>query len=188
MSPKSAFTILNRIASFIFLMLFSFSSPAIEKLDEDEGYILVAFNIEQGYIPTYVTLSGEGWGNNLRYDDIDSTTNYWIEAVSAGTYQWDRLYLAKNIYLDIEDAELTIKVEAGKISYAGHLSLYTEMNVDRDSLIGGARFYFNNKSSKAMEYLENNFSELIQQHGVIYSGQQRDNFFDYASQLKGTKL
>ncbi|MCL1146321.1 hypothetical protein L2747_09965 [Shewanella marinintestina] len=169
-------------------VIFTFPALAIEPLEKDEGYVLVALKVEQGYLPTYVTLSGEGWGNGLKYDLKPTSTNYWLEAVEAGTYEWDRLYLNKDVYLDIEDAELTIKVEPGKINYGGHLLLHTTMNASRNSLLGGARFYFNNKASKAMTYLDNNFPSLVKDYDLIYTGEHKDHFFDYAKQLKGVKL
>ena len=175
----------------LFLLAFSALLPtitlAIESLKEDEGYILVALNIEQGYIPSKVTISGEGWGNNLKYNNLSPYMNYWLEPVSAGTYQWDRLYLNKSSYLDVEDQSFKISVVPGKINYAGHLSLFTEMNGHKDDLTGGARYYFNNKSSKALIFLEVNFSDLLGKYQVVYSGHQKDHFFNYVTKLKGAE-
>jgi len=177
--------ILFRIIIVLFPTLLSTTVLAIEALEEGEGYILIALNIERGYIPSKVTLSGEGWGNNLQYENLRANMNYWLEPVSAGTYQWDRLYLSKRSYLDVDEQNYKIKVEAGKINYAGHLSLYTEMSKYRDDLTGGARYYFNNRSSKAQTFLESNFAELLNKYKIVYSGHEKDHFFNYVSQLKG---
>ncbi|WP_137221504.1 hypothetical protein [Shewanella sp. MEBiC00475] len=160
----------------------------VTELNNDEGYILVAMKIEQGYVPSHITVEGEGWLSDLKFEQVKPDYNYWIEVVPAGRYTWDRVYLGKRTYIDIADQKYVINVEAGKINYAGHLSMYTEMNGSLDTLIGGARFYFNNKASKALYYMESNYPEVLAQYNLNYTGKEKDHFFEYAKEIEGNQL
>jgi hypothetical protein len=160
----------------------------LPELSNDEGYILVAMKIEQGYVPSHITLDSEGWLSDLRFEQLKSNYNYWLEVVPAGRYTWDRVYLAKRTYIDIADHKYVINVEAGKINYAGHLSMYTEMNGSLDTLIGGARFYFNNKASKALYYIESSYPEILAQYNLNYTCKEKDHFFEYAKAIEGNQL
>ncbi|GGP56404.1 hypothetical protein [Shewanella saliphila] len=160
----------------------------LPKLDDDQGYILVAMKIEQGYVPSHITLDTDGWLSDLRFEDVTSNYNYWLEVVDAGSYTWDRVYLGKRTYIDVAEQGYVINVEAGKINYAGHLSMYTEMNGSLNFLIGGARFYFNNKASQALEYMEASYPEVLSQYNLNYTGKEKDHFFEYAKAIEGNQL
>lgn len=160
----------------------------LTELSKDEGYILVAMKIEQGYVPSHITLDTEGWLSDLRFEKLKSNYNYWLVVVDAGSYTWNRVYLGKQTYIDLADQKYVINVEAGKINYAGHLSMYTEMNGSLNYLIGGARFYFNNKASQALEYMESSYPEVLAQYNLNYTGKEKDHFFEYAKAIEGNQL
>ena len=174
----------------IITLLFAFPPliDAIEPLKEDQGYLLVAFNVESGYLPAKVELDSEGlFSADLIFRDIQGNNNYWLIVADAGEYTWDKLWLSKRLYIPVAEREFKIRVEAGKINYGGQLSLYTEMNVNQNQLLGGARTYFNNKSSHALNYLIKNAPDLYNKYPVIYSGNYRDYFFEYFKSIGGEK-
>jgi len=176
-----------KILYLIITLLGSFSLGANEVVDElksGEGYVLIALNIEAGYVPHKVTLDGDGFFSGLMFKDLGGYNNYWLVPAKAGTYTWDRIYLDGRHYLDIGDDNYSIKVEEGKINYGGHLSLYTEMNAFQSELLGGARTYFNNRSTRAFAYLSANYTELVDKYPLHYSGSYRDHFFNYLNDLE----
>ena len=181
----------NSIINCLFIVLVSVcshSSFALEPLDKDEGYILIAIYIESGYLPTKVTLEGSGWGNDITVKNFKGHENYRLLPVEAGTYKFSRLYLDKRNYFDLEDREFVINVVPGNIKYAGDLSVQTGMNSGfSGSILDGAAFFFNNKSSLALNYLERNNLEVLSEFDLHYSGQQRDHFFDFVSSNKWVK-
>lgn len=159
---------------------------AQDTLKKDEGYILIAIYVESGYLPTKITLEGTGWGNDITIKDLEGYNNYRLLAVSEGTYKFDRIYLNRKNYFNIEEQEFELKVVAGKVNYAGDLSIQTGMNSGHSgSTLDGAMFFFNNKSSQALKYLEKNHIEHLKNYPLNYSGRQRDHFFDYVSQEMG---
>ena len=170
---------------FLLLSCPSMSAESvIDELEPGQGYILVALNIEAGYIPSRVTLSGDGFFSRLQFKNLAGYNNYWLVPAQAGTYTWDRVYLDKRNYLNIADNEFSIEVKEGVINYGGHLSLYTEMNAYRTQLLGGARTYFNNRSARAYEYLSINHKPLLDKYPLSYSGEYADHFFNYVTQLE----
>ncbi len=180
---------LIRFCAVIFLsVLLQSNATSIEPLEENEGYLLVAFNVESGYVPSHVQLESGGFmGSSLKFDSLKPRDNHWLIPVDAGEYSWDRIFFTKRIYLNLEDSDFKIKVEPGKINYGGHISLYTEMNSNRDQLLGGARVYFNNRASKAMIFLDEQYPALMTRYETVYSGKQRDHFFTHVNSLRNAQ-
>ena len=171
---------MKKLSIFIILISLTINTFAIEKLKKNEGYLLVALNVEKGYLPKYVELSGEGlFSKTIKLDSLQPYLNYWLVRVKSGTYRWEKIFFNKRLYLDIDDSNYDIKVKSGKINYGGHLSLYSEMNSSRNEILGGARLNFNNKSSKALSYLEYEYTELLQNYELVYSGSEKDHFFNF---------
>ena len=168
------------------LITFVGFSQAISPLDNDEGYLLLAFTLENGYRPIYVTLKSDSvFGDHVKMEPIYMNTNYKLVSLEEGTYYWDRIYFTEQHYMDISDFDFTISVKKGKINYGGHLALYSEMNMQQSEFLGGARFNFNNKSSKALFYLEKEYAKLLAQYELIYTGNENDHFYNYIQSLPG---
>lgn len=186
-------TINRRLTLIKLLLLVLFFLPlktsAIEPLTEGQGYMLVVLNVEQGYIPDFVTITEDGaFGDTVRMESLAVNANFRLFAVDAGTYSWERLYFTKRHYIDLEDKEYKIKVEPGTVSYAGHLSLYSEMNASQSEFLGGARLHYNNRSSRALYYMEYKYPELLKQYPLIYTGDKNDDFLQYVTSLEGADV
>ncbi len=167
------------------LLFIPFYSWSIEPLKNNQGYMLVVLNVEQGYIPEFVTISESGaFGDTVKMESLSVNANFRLFAVDAGTYTWERLYFTKRHYIDLEDREFTVKVEPGTISYAGHLSLYSEMNASQSEFLGGARIYYNNRSSRALFYLELKYPELLKQYELVNTSDENDDFIPFARSLE----
>ncbi len=173
---------MKKILGFVIgvVLFISLDSYALEK---NQGYILIAINIEGGYIPTKATMTSKGFFNDITVKPLRPRLNYELIAVDSGVYTWDRIYYSSFRYVDLEDEEFSIKVEKGKINYGGQISVYSEMSNNQSEFLGGISVNFNNKSSKALAFLESQHSDLLKTYGVIYSGNQRDDFFVYARSL-----
>ncbi|WP_416305765.1 hypothetical protein [Neptunicella sp. SCSIO 80796] len=149
----------------------SISKDAIRKLDAEEGYLLIA-------IDTDVDLKEiEIWGRKniaLTSNDLQAGSNYILIPLPAGDYSIHNIRLNRIYkFADFEPDLWSFKVKKNVISYVGHLNMetfYRKWSVY-------SRIQLLNKSSVALEYLEQHFSTILSARDVQYSGPGHDDFF-----------
>ncbi|WDE00598.1 hypothetical protein [Thalassomonas actiniarum] len=147
-------------------------------LKQGKGYVL--FGIQTNQNLKTINISGPQ-NIQLTSKDIKEGTNYLLVDIEAGTYTIDRLMLDNYWELVFDDEESwQFDVSADEISYVGHLEVvrrghwYPRINIE---LV--------NRSSEALEFLEENYSNILMTNSVVYGGPGQDRFFEFlAAQLE----
>ena len=149
-------------------------------LSSDKGYLLLGLQSNINLKSILIT----GPENiELSSQDIKQGSNYLLLDLEAGTYTVKHIKLNKFWVRRLSDQEFwQFNVSAGKISYVGHLEVVT----------WGAWGQFTsaelvNRSSESLEYLENNFSTILQNRSIKYDGPGNDSFFEFLNKKQGGK-
>jgi hypothetical protein len=110
-----------------------------------------------------------------------SYSPYQFIELEAGSYQITKLTFDYG-YIDLKDLDDSeiwqFNVKPGAINYVGHFHL-KEHDEDRYS------FSLDNKSTSALKYLEKNYPSILQNKKLVYGGLDRDDFFQFVSELAG---
>lgn len=180
---NSYYLIKQRLIKCLFFSLFALislnvQSNTLEPLDDDEGYLVVATNID-GFVPRHLTLSGESiFQGGYLMDELKIGNNIRIIKMKAGSYHWSKLKINKTYLFKLEEDKYILNVEAGKINYSGHLivNVYPQF--------GTADFRFVNRASQVFDEIESCCENLLEQTPLLFNGTGVDPFVDYFSGLK----
>lgn len=154
-------------------------------LSNDMGYVL--FSIESNIDFEKIHIDGER-AVYLTSQDLRAGTRFMLVPMKAGNYAFERISLAFNLnysaYIDLAASELSygFNVKPGTISYIGNLhtnsggSIWSSFNV-----------LLQNHSSTALIFLEQNYPNLLETHGVTYGGPGEDNFFEKVMRIKASR-
>ncbi|WP_133468020.1 hypothetical protein [Paraglaciecola marina] len=140
------------------------------QLKQEEGYLLIA--IKSNINLNEILINGEKY-IKLTAEDLRLGSSYILVNLPAGDYTIDEIKLNRYIHIDdFEDDIWDFSVQKNTISYVGHLDFQTRLfsNYSQIKLI--------NKSSIALEYLEEEFPEMLTNYSVQYQGPGQDRFFD----------
>lgn len=140
------------------------------QLKQEEGFLLIA--LKSNINLKEISISGEKY-IKLSAKDLRKGNSYILVNLPAGDYTFDQIKLNSYIRInDFEDDIWDFSVQKNTISYVGHL--------DFRSTMWGFYSYIKliNKSSIALEYLEDEFPEMLTNHSVQYQGPGQDSFFD----------
>lgn len=140
-------------------------------LAQNQGYLLIAIDTSVDLYEIWFT--GE---KTIKFttDDLTAGSNYILAPLPAGTYKLDRIKTYKIMKLSGFDEEYwSFDVSPGVISYVGHLT------VDRRNWWYSYAVQMLNKSSLALEYLEENYQNILHSRNVEYWGPGEDSFFDF---------
>jgi len=146
-------------------------------LTNDTGYILMG--VETNRQLKSIKLSGPET-ISFSHQDLKHGKNYILVNVEAGDYFIEKIDVNRRwrAKLDDEDNWL-IRVEPGKVNYVGHLEFKSK---------GFWFMYYEaelvNKSSYALEHMENNFSNILSSREIFYGGPGTDEFFKYIPNIK----
>ncbi|QDP02560.1 hypothetical protein [Thalassotalea sp. PS06] len=141
-----------------------------DKLQETEGYLLIAVDTNVGL--NEILISGENY-IKLTAQDLRSGTNYILINLPEGEYEIQRIKLNDWYYIDhFEDELWSFKVEKDVISYVGHLDIQTGGWWSRYSEVE-----LLNKSSMALEFMQEEFSSILANRNLKYHGPGDDEFF-----------
>ena len=165
-------------------MIFSGCAQKMESIKEDvalnlrsdEGYLLIA--VETNLTLEEIIFSGRK-KIALTSADLQAGGNYILIPLPAGNYELDKVVFRQNLAIDSFDDDLwQFSVRKGSISYVGHLTLYSRSTY--------WRVYSNiellNNSSIALEYMEQNFSNIVANKPMVYAGPGEDAFFEVLMQ------
>lgn len=149
------------------------------KLDENSGYMLLG--IDTFYSLESIKIDGPK-DFVVGPKDLSEGSHFFIVALPAGHYNlteikindWEGYKLTNNVW--------GFDVKAGQISYVGHLRLW-RIELAND----GFNTELENRSSLALVFLEQHFSNLLNARKLVYTGPGNDKFFSYVNKLEGIK-
>ncbi|WNC71935.1 hypothetical protein RGQ13_17730 [Thalassotalea psychrophila] len=141
-------------------------------LQEKHGYLLLAVDTNRSLKEILLTGTKR---IALSEKDLKSGSNYILISLPAGQYEISKVRFNNYAYLkNFEDDIWEFSVEENKINYAGHL----KMNSYIVWYYVASRMSLNNNSSIALEFMEDKFSNILQNHSMTYSGPGNENFFE----------
>ena len=161
----------------LFLTLPCQAEQHFDDLKEDEGYLVLAVNIE-GMIPKSLKLASKAtFGSGYTMDSLAFGDNLKIIKLTAGEYTWERLKINRTYRFDLDDEAFSVNVEAGKINYSGHLlvNIYQQFET--------ASFNYVNRSSLVFDELRNCCDALNKKYPLVFTGESQDPFIDFYSNL-----
>lgn len=171
---------LNRAVWLSLLILLSGCVQKMESIKEDvalelnadEGYLLIA-------VDTNLTLEKIVFSGRKRIAltsaDLQAGSNFILLTIPAGDYQIEQVYFGRRLRLDdFEDDLWQFKVNKDSISYVGHLTLQSRSYFWRVR----SNIELLNKSSLALEYMEENFANIVNSKTMVYAGPGEDSFFE----------
>lgn len=143
-------------------------------LKANEGYLLIGVNTNQSL--DYILITGQQ-RLLLTDQDLHYGKNYILTTAPAGTYQIEKITTHSRRVSDFEQQHWNFDIKPGRISYIGDL----EFNLSYFSNL--AYVQMNNRSSSAIEFLQNNFPKILQTRELHYSGPGQDRFLQYYYQF-----
>ncbi|WP_144392946.1 hypothetical protein [Pleionea sediminis] len=146
------------------------------QLAKAKGYLLLSVETNRDLKTIYIN----GPQNiSLGSKDIRAGSNYILVELEAGSYTFERIQLDRYWYMKLDEEYWQVTIEQGKINYIGHLEL-----VRPRYWSGVSRVELVNRSSEALEYLEESYPVVLSNYPITNSGPGEDDFFDIAASLK----
>jgi hypothetical protein len=184
-----------RLASFVFITIFfcgcglskrATLSPSITnelELAPEEGILVMGLNSDS-YIKGIHIYGNESFiayfEKNKRFE---YKHHYLVINLAAGEYKFIQVDLNGNYVLRIHEFDhqeiWKVQVKPGKISYIGDFEL--ELHVQDDISFTSEII---NRSSYALEFLEENYPGLMKKYELVYGGLIEDDFFSLAKQSR----
>ncbi len=141
-------------------------------LGDEKGYLLLGIQTNRDLKDIYI--SGP---QNIRLtsDDIKEGTNFLLADLDAGIYTITRVYIDRNLPYNLENKDYwTFEVKPGQISYIGHLEI-----AQRGFLMIQVHVELVNRSSEAVEFLEEKYPNILANRSIVYGGPGNDHFFEH---------
>lgn len=142
----------------------------------DEGYLLIGIETNRSLKAIYI----DGPKSLvLTAEDIRSGSNYILANLPLGDYTITRLNLSHYSFLKFDNDEESwqFTLAPNKVNYVGHLDITTVGYWNTRSHI-----VLENRSSEALQYMEQNFPTILSGRSLNYGGPGEDSFFDYLEQ------
>lgn len=141
-------------------------------LNEAEGFLLI--EVDTTHDLESIWISGEK-KIKLTSADLQAGSNYILVNLPAGDYEIYRVDLNGFFYYKLENDLWDFSVRKDIISYVGNLTF------EGHRWGTSGHFALINRSSFALEYLQDNFPNLLQSRSIEFSGPGADHFFDVVS-------
>lgn len=148
-------------------------------LDVEQGYLLMAVDSHQRLNEIHIA------GPHtfiLTSSDLNRGSNYILFKAPAGEYEIKKIDINYFLAFKMKGDSWRFSVKPGVISYVGDLKVrinFWEQSGD---------FELVNESSEALEFLEENFPDLLSTRMVEYFGPGEDDFFKMAeSKFEGAE-
>lgn len=148
----------------------------VDTLTRDNmGYALIGLKSKKGF--NSLLLNGESYVR-LSTKDINVSSSFILIPLNAGDYNFYRLetHWWYNEF-NTDDAYWQFSIKPGTISYVGHLS------IENSQQFGGRKASLVNRSSEALEFMEEKFPNILESRTMAYGGPGEDDFFEFAAQL-----
>ncbi|MDX1704846.1 hypothetical protein [Pseudidiomarina sp.] len=172
---------------FVVIVLVAGCATRVSSIRTDEvvplvggsGYLLIG--VETAHDLNFVDLDGP---KSIRLSDKDlrAGTNYILIELPAGVYTISELTLgtSQRFVLDDED-NWQVDVKKQRISYVGHLVVKS-----RGYWARRASIELENRSSQALEFLEQDFPVILAGYPLDYGGPGKDHFLPYVASQNGS--
>ena len=177
---NSRYKILLLLATLL-LASCSTTKTAIKKdvdinLNPEHGYVLIGLNTNQ--ILEYMILDGPS-KIALTQEDLQPNTEYILTTVPAGVYQITEIATIRYKLSEFDQNKWSFEVKPGRISYIGDLQF------EQQSFFSN-RFYMSmdNRATAALEFLQQNFPNILESRQLHYSGPGDDKFLDFFYQYQ----
>lgn len=168
----------------VFAFILTACATRVENIKQDvqtnqlavgQGYLMMT--IETNTDMRSIEIDGQQ-AIQVGQEDVRKGSNHILVALPAGEYYFSQV-TAHNLFgtsrFDLEDdkdQDWGFKVEANTISYVGLF------RVENSNWGYYSSFILINQSSQALEYLEENFPLLLNNHQIAYQGPGEDDFFE----------
>jgi hypothetical protein len=167
----------------LFILTGCAKSVSSIKTDQDKiltnktGYLLIG--IETNRDLKGINISGST-DILLSYKDLRQGSNFILIDLTAGKYVIEKIQLNNYWRVEMDDEDYwDIEVLPGKINYVGHISVGTSGFWQVFSHIELV-----NKSSYAIEFMEEKFPKILTSREIHYGGPGDDTFFDFINKKK----
>jgi len=168
----------------VFILTGCAKSVSSLKTDQDKiftnesGYLLIG--IETNRDLKGIRISGST-DILLSSKDLRQGSNFILVDLSAGTYVIEKVLLNNYWRVEMEDKDYwDIEILPGKINYVGHIHIATS-----GFWLVYSQIELVNKSSYAIEFMEENFPKILSSREIHYGGPGDDTFFDLINKKKG---
>lgn len=154
----------------------SIKVDADKNLKAGRAYVLLGLETDRDL--KKISISGPQ-NISMSHKDLKQGSNYLLVDLKAGTYTIDRVHLDSywRVYFKEEYWQFTVSPD--QISYVGHLEL-----VNHGYWATHTETVLANRSSEALEFLEDKYPNILANRKLTYGGPGSDNFFDYVQSLK----
>jgi hypothetical protein len=162
----------------ILILLSSCAVPSMRTLNIDkdimtspeEGYLLLGLTTD--WAITSIDINGTKAFNIQTFNKFENR-NYVLAPLPIGRYEIIKINLPGRRYFEFDNDELAFEfvVKPNAINYVG------ELRVKKNSQ-NRALFEMINRSSIALEYLDENFPKLLLSRELVYQGPGIDTFFE----------
>lgn len=146
-------------------------------LGENSGYLLVGVNLN--YAVNNIQVRGPKDVMFTR-DDLDQINNYFLVEMPAGKYNFEKIRLLYGYYYNLESGYWDFEVKPGEISYVGHLRI-----ASRGNWFSIQSISLENKSTDALEYMQDNYKNILAARKLRFRGPGDDKFLDYVDKTFG---
>lgn len=115
----------------------------------------------------------------LTQEDLQPNTQYILTTVPAGIYQLTEIATTRYKLSEFEKERWSFEIKPGQISYIGDLQ-FTQQSFFSN------RFYMSmdNRATAALEFLQQNFPNILKNRQLHYSGPGEDKFLDFFYQYQ----
>lgn len=180
---KSLKSLLPVLLSVVFLVACATKVNSIKRdvavnLEQGEGYLM--FTVDTAINLEKIKISGQK-DIVVTSKDLRTGSNTILLRMPSGNYYFDRVYFRRVFYehwVEFEPELWRFSTKPGEISYVGHLK------IDNPFLRKEASFSLVNRSSEALEYLQQNFANILKVRSVDYQGLGEDNFLNFVVDQK----
>lgn len=142
------------------------------ELAKNNGYLLLSVdsvvNLEQLNVTGTTSI-------HIGAEDLAKGKHYILVDLPAGDYQITSAKLNHWWLIKLSDGFWNFSVRPGQISYIGELQLK------------GYSPELENRSSMALQYLEQNHADLLKKFSVRFSGPGDDHYFEFVESKRTTK-
>lgn len=146
----------------------------LDSINVDASYVLVGFDSKIDL--KSISLSGPK--NYVMTDaQVLRGDNFLLFPVVPGEYVLDRVQINNYFSVSLDESKWQINIAPKKINYIGHIEVFQNTN-----LYFGAPIELANRTSQAIEYLEDKHAKFYQSVGVVYSGPGYDHFIEFISE------
>lgn len=150
----------------------SINSTNPGELAKNNGYLLLSVdsvvNLEQLNVTGTTSI-------HIGAEDLAKGKHYILVDLPAGDYQITSAKLNHWWLIKLSDGFWNFSVRPGQISYIGELQLK------------GYSPELENRSSMALQYLEQNHADLLKKFSVRFSGPGDDHYFEFVESKRTTK-